>query len=315
MGLSKKSLLLLVGGLSVFLASCGKPTEAEKAAEAKNAYAKGMELYKEGDYGDAIVYLRKAEAGMAYLSPEQIRKLKYRLALSLYKEGKYEDAILELEDYIYYYPTASNVEEAYLYLIKAYLKISPDAWRDQTYTEKALKLAQEFLQKFPNSKYLPQVEELIDEAKRKLVKHQYLIAKFYEDYGYYYPAAVRFEYLLLTYPNYINTREVMFHYIKNLLLVPQYADKKISFWREKYRELQDRIKNKKVLDLKAAKKRLEFYQEQIQRWENISKESVQKAEENLKIYKERFGEDQNYKLLLKIKKKGRVKQSWIERIL
>ena len=315
MGLSKKSLLLLVGGLAVFLAACGKPTEAEKAREAQNAYIKGIDFYKKGDYEDAAAYLRKAEGGMAYLSPEQIRELKYKLAVALYKAEKYEDAILELEDYIYYYPTAPNIEEAYLYLIRAYLKISPDPWRDQTYTLKALKLAQEFLQKFPNSKYLPQVEELIDEAKRKLAKHQYLIAKFYEDYGYYYPAAVRFEYLLLTYPNYINTREVMFHYIKNLLLVPRYADKKISFWREKYKELQERIKNKEVLDPKAAKKRLEFYQKQIQRWENISRKSVQKAEENLKIYKERFGEDKNYKLLLKIKKEGKVEQSWIERIL
>ncbi len=305
----------MVGGLSVFLASCGKSTETEKAREAQQDFAKGIELYKKGDYGDAATYLRKAEAGMAYLTPQQIRELKYKLALSLYKDGDYEDAILELEDYITYYPSAPNIEEAYLYLISAYLKLSPDPWRDQTYTLKALKLAQEFLQKFPNSKYIPQIEELIDEAKRKLAKHQYLIAKFYEDYGYYYPAAVRFEYLLLTYPNYIDTHDVLFHYIKNLLLVPRYANKKISYWREKHKELQKEIENKEVLDPKAAKKRLEFYTEQIERWKRISTEAVQKAEENLKIYKKRFGEDKYYKLLLKIKKEGREKESWIEKIL
>ena len=315
MGLSKKGLLLLVGGISVFLASCGKPTEAQKAKETQNYYSKGIELYKRGDYGGAAEYLRKAEAGMAYLTPEQIRKLKYKLALSLYKDGKYEDAILELEDYIDYYPTAPNIEEAYLYLINAYLKISPDPWRDQTYTLKALKTAQEFLQRFPNSKYVPQIEELIDEAKRKLAKHHYLIAKFYEDYGYYYPAAVRFEYLLVTYPEYVNTQEVMFHYIKNLLLVPRYAGKKISYWREKYETLKERIEDKEVEDPNAAKKRLEFYKKQAERWQKISKEALQKAEQNLKVYKERFGEDKNYKLLLKIKKEGKVEQSWIEKIL
>lgn len=315
MGLSKKSLLLLAGGLTVFLASCGKTTEAQRAKETQTYYSKGMELYKRGDYGAAAEYLRKAEGGMAYLTPEQIRELKYKLALSLYKDGKYEDAILELEDYIDYYPTAPNIEEAYLYLINAYLKISPDPWRDQTYTEKALKLAQEFLQRFPHSKYLPQIEELVDEAKRKLAKHHYLIAKFYEDYGYHYPAAVRFEYLLLTYPEYINTRDVLFHYIKNLLLVPRYADKKISYWREKYKTLKERIEKKEVQDPEAAKKRLEFYGEQIKRWRDIAKAALQKAEENLKFYKKRFGEDKNYKLLLKIKKEGKVEQSWIERIL
>ena len=305
----------MAGGISLFLASCGKTTEAQKARETQTYYAKGINLFKRGDYEDAAVYLRKAEAGMAYLTPEQIRELKYKLAVALYKAGKYEDAILELEDYISYYPSAPNIEQAYIYLIRAYLKISPGPWRDQTYTEKALSLAYQFLQKFPNSQYIPQVEELIEEAKRKLAKHYYLIAKFYEDYGYYYPAAVRFEYLLLTYPNYIDTHDVLFHYIKNLLLVPQYSRKKISYWREKYDDLRKRIEKGEVLDPKAAKKRLEFYRGQIERWQKIAKEALRKAEENMKIYRQRFGEDKNYKLLLKIKKEGKVEQSWIERIL
>jgi len=315
MGFTKRELLLLVGGLSLFITACGKPTPEQKAREAQKNYAKGMQLYRSGDYGGAAEYLRQAEAGMAYLSPEQIRELKYKLALALYKEGKYEDAILELEDYIDSYPTAPNIEEAYFYLINAYLKISPDPWRDQTYTEKALQLAQEFVQRFPNSRYLPQVEELIDEAKRKLIKHYYLIAKFYEDYGYYYPAAVRFEYLLLTYPNDIDTQDVLFHYIKNLLLVPSYAEKKIAYWREKYDQLQKEIEEKKVPDTEAAKKRLQFYKGQMERWKKISREALKRAQENLKIYKERFGENRNYKLLLKIKREGKVEQSWIERIL
>jgi len=307
--------LLILGGLGLFLASCGKLTEKEKAERAQKYYAKALKLYKKGDYGGAAEYFREAEAGMAYLTPEQIRNLKFKLALSLYKNGKYEDAILELEDYITYYPTAPNIEEAYLYLINAYIKISPDPWRDQSYAEKAIEVAQEFLQRFPDSKYVPQIEELMDRAKMKIVKHHYLVAKFYEDYGYYYPAAVRFEFLLLNYPNDINTQDVLFHYIKNLFLVPNYAKGKISEYAEKYNKLLERIKEKKVTDLKAAKKRLNFYLKQIQRWEEISKKSLQKADKNLEIYKERFGSDKYYRILLKIKREGKEEKSWIERIL
>jgi outer membrane protein assembly factor BamD len=307
--------VLLLSAVGLFLFSCGKPTEKEKAENAQKNYAEGIALYRKGDYTGAAEYLRQAEAGMAYLTPEQIKNLKYKLALALYKDGKYEDAILELEDYITYYPSAENIEEAYLYLINAYLKISPDPWRDQTYTLKALKIAKEFLQKFPNSKYVPQIEELIDIAKRKLVKHYYLLAKFYEDYGYYYPAALRFEYLLLNYPNDINTQDVLYHYIKNLFLTPSYARKKEKSWKKRYKELKKKIDRKKVEDIKAAQKRLEFYKEQIDRWKKIAKEAIQMGEENLKVYKQKFGEDKYYKQLLKIKKEGKEEKSWIEKIL
>ena len=311
----KKGLLALSGIALILTASCGKLSEKEKAQRAQKYYAKALKLYRKGDYGGAAEYFREAEAGMAYLTPQQIRDLKYKLALSLYKDEKYEDAILELEDYITYYPTAPNIEEAYLYLINAYLKISPDPWRDQSYTQKAIEVAEEFIQKFPNSKYVPQVEELLSLAREKLVKHHYLIAKFYEEYGYYYPAAVRFEYLLLNYPNDINTQEVLFHYIKNLLLIPNYAAKKIAYYRKKYKELKEKIEKREVLDPKAARKRLAFYKEQRERWEKIASQAVKKAEQNLKIYKEKFGEDKNYKILLKIKKEGKEEKPWIERIL
>jgi outer membrane protein assembly factor BamD len=206
------------------------------------------------------------------------------------------------------------VEEAYVYLIKAYLKISPDAWRDPTYTEKAIELAKQFLKEFPNSPYRSEVYSLLLEAKKKLVKHYYLIAKFYEDYGYYYPASVWFEYLILNYPDLIDEHDVLFHYIKNLYLVPRYAEEKISYWRKKYDELKERIAKNEVPDKKAAEKRLQFYKEQMDRWKEISERSVKAADQNLELYKEKYGADKYYKLLLKIKK-GEWSQPWIERIL
>ena len=66
---------------------------------------------------------------------------------------------------------------------------------------------------------------------------------------------------------------------------------------------------------KHLQKRIEFYQSQIERWKKIAREALKKGEENLKIYKERFGEDKYYKILLKIKKEGKVEQSWIEKLL
>jgi len=307
----KIALFSIISGV-LLLTSCAQQGITQR--ETVKYYQKGRELFKRGDYEGAAKYLEKAQEGLPYLSPAQIAELKYKLALSYYKEGKYTDAILALEDFISNYPTAPQVQEAYLYLIRAYLKISPDPWRDPTYTEKAIELAEEFLQRFPDSPYRSEVYSLLLEAKKKLAKHYYLIAKFYEDYGYYYPAAVWFEYVLITYPDYINQRDALFHYIKNLYLTPRYAEKKISYWKDKYRELKEKMEKNEVEDKEAAERRLQFYKEQMERWKKIAERSVKTADQNLELYKEKYGEDNNYKLLLKIKK-GEWKRPWIERIL
>ncbi len=299
-------------GVAIILLSCGP--QKITAKETYRYYSKAITLYKKGDYKGAIEYFEKAKEGTPFLSPQQIERLKYLEALAYYKEGDYENAILSFEDYIFLYPTAPNIQKAYVYLIKAYLKIAPDPWRDPTYVKKAIELAQKFLQRFPDSPYRGEVESLLLQARKRLVKHYYLIAKFYEDYYMYYPAAVRFEYLLLTYPRQIDRRDVLFHYIKNLYLTPRYARKKEKYWHEKYKELAKKIKKGKVSDKKAAQKRLEFYKEQELRWKKIADRAVKTADENLKIYKEKYGEDKNYKLLLKIKE-GKWKPSWIERLL
>ncbi len=303
---------LLTLSVPILLLSCGE--SGITAKETYEYYAKANELFKKGDYSGAVEYFRKAEEGLPFLTTEQIMKLKYRIAMAYYKDENYADAILALEDYIDNFPTAPNIQEAYLYLIKSYLKIAPDAWRDPTYAEKAIKLADEFLLKFPNSPYTAEVEELKELAKKKIVKHYYLIAKFYEDYFLYYPAAVRFEFLLLNYPNDINRQDVLFHYIKNLYLTPEYAKEKIRYWAERYNELYEKLKKGEISEKKPAEKRLKFFLSQINRWKEISKKAVKIADENLELYKKLYGEDANYKLLLKVKE-GKWKPSWKELLL
>jgi len=296
----------------LFLTSCAQRGITEK--ETLENYAKAEALFEKGDYEGAAKYFEKAQEGLPYLSPKQIAELRYRLALSYYKEGRYADAILAFEDFLSNYPSSPRAEEVFVYLVRSYLKISPDEWRDPTYTQKAIELAKEFLRRYPRSPYRSEVYSLLLEAQKKLAKHHYLIAKFYEDYGYYYPAAVRFEYLLETYPDFVNRREVLFHLIKNLYLVPQYAEQKIVYWKKKYDELKEEIEEKEVLDPRAAERRLEFYKSQMERWREIAERSVEAAEQNLKLYEQTYGKDKYYELLLKIKK-GEWKPSWTEKLL
>jgi len=294
--------------------SCGGKEGGGGEREAQVAYQKATELFEKGDYGAAIKYYEKAKQNLAYLSPEQIAKLKFRTALAYYKEGKYEEAILALEEFLASHPTAPEAQEAFVYLIRAYLKIAPDPWRDPTYAEKALELGERFLSLYPDSPYRAEVLRLMQKARSIVAKHHYLVGKFYEDYGYYYPAAVRFEYLLVNFPEEIDERDVLYRYVKNLYLTPLYAEKKAKEWEKKVEELRELIEKGKVADPAAAKKRLEFFRAQKERWLKIAEDARAAADQNLELYRERFGEDDRYRELLKIKR-GEIEKSWIERIL
>jgi len=103
--------------------------------------------------------------------------------------------------------------------------VSPDPHRDQEYTWKAIDKAKEFLSRFPNSEFAPKVQKLIEKAYRKIARHELLIARFYEDYGYTYSAAIRYREVLVNFAGYIPEEETAYRYIKCLLEVDRQVEK------------------------------------------------------------------------------------------
>jgi len=178
----KRGVFLLV--LFVLLTGCAKMTEEKRARKAQELYAEAIKAYNEKEYDDAAWNFNEALKFMDYLTPKQIENAKFLLGKSYYYEEDYVNAIVALEDYIFYYPKLLRTEEAYYLLVDSYIKVSPDPYRDQEYTWKAIDKAKEFLSKFPKSRFAPKVQDLIEKAYSKIAKHEYLIAKFYEDYGY-----------------------------------------------------------------------------------------------------------------------------------
>jgi len=61
------------------------------------------------------------------------------------------------------------------------------------------------------------VLEVLERAEKRLADHEYLVGKFYEDYGYYYSASLRYRDLLINYPEQVPQAEVFYRYIKSPL--------------------------------------------------------------------------------------------------
>ena len=297
----KKIIPLLLALL--LLGSCAKMTEEKRARKAQEYYTAAIKAFNEKEYDDAAWNFNEALKFMDYLTPRQIENAKFLLGKSYYLDGDYVNAVVALEDYIFYYPKLSRTEEAYYLLVDSYIKVSPDPYRDQEYTWKAIDKAKEFLSRFPNSPFAPKVQELIDEAYRKIAKHELLIAKFYEDYGYTYSAAIRYREILLNFSKYVSEEEVAFRYIRCLLL----SDEQVRFEKDKIKDLldetKDRLEDVKGEERKAVERRIKFLEGEIERWEKIGKRAREEALEAMKKYREVYGNTLYYRKLEELLKK------------
>lgn len=266
--------LRLILTLALLVLSCSqKVSEAQLIKSARENYLKALSSYRAKEYDDAITYFKEALKNLEYLKAKEVKLAKFYLSLSYFFEREYIQSLVYLEDFVQTYKGDPLREKAFYYLILSYYELSPDPYRDQSYTKETIKKCKEFLREYPKSKYVGEVEEILKESYKKLAQHELLIARFYRDYGYYYSATLRYERLLKEYGQYIDKKRVWREYLLTLKRVPDYA-------RERVRELRKRIKRLKSEYRRWKEgqilKRIEFLRLQIKRWERIAKESLKK---------------------------------------
>jgi len=154
-------LCMVLLGASLMISSCAKVTQKEREQRAIKGYTKGSEAFTNGNYSSAEENLKRALKYLENLTPEQIERARFMLAKSYYLDQDYTNAIIYLESFLYYYPNSPEAPQATYMLIKSYYSIAPDAYRDQTYTYKAIDLAKEFLSKYPNKSYIYAYKKLL----------------------------------------------------------------------------------------------------------------------------------------------------------
>jgi len=295
---------IIVVFASLLVFSCAKVTEEKRAQLAVEYYTEGMHAFANKDYKKAAEKLKESLKYLENFTPSQIKEIKMALSESYYLDKDYINAIVYMEDFLFNYPEARESEKVYYLLIDSYMKVAPDAYRDQSYTYVAIEKAKDFLNKYPESPYKDKVLELIEKAEKKLADHEYLIGKFYEDYGFYYSASLRYRDLLINYPEQISQADVLYRYIKSLLLVEKQAEKRKRAYKSWLEEAKKSLKEAKTEeDRRAVEKRIAFLEEQIKRWDSLAKSSKEEGIRLIQKYKELYGENNYYRELEKLTKK------------
>lgn len=200
--------------LGISLVSCSDFQKALKSEDVSEKFTLGTELFDAGKYAKASRLF--AQIVPQYRGKPQAEKLMYMYAKSYYEMRDYPLSGYQFERFETSYPKSEKAEEAGFLAAKSYFMLSPVYSKEQKETNEALVKLQLFVDKYPNSQYLSQVNDMVKELEFKLEKKAYSIAKQYNTIAYYeasdYEAAIKaFDNFLIDYPGTSFREEAMFY--------------------------------------------------------------------------------------------------------
>ncbi len=189
--------------------SCGQYQKVLNGKDPHQMYLLGTQLYKKGKYPKAERLFALAEN--SYIGKPQYERLKFMRAMSLYHMHQYMSAGYEFRQFINLFPNSSKNDEAYFYIIKCYQHLTPDYTRDLQYAEKTLEESERFFDLYPQSKFIPQVKVISQEALQKLQHKEFAHGKLYYDLGYYKSAIITLNNFLSDYPGTLFKEDALFY--------------------------------------------------------------------------------------------------------
>jgi outer membrane protein assembly factor BamD len=144
--------------------------EVEKYTAAEN-------YYNNGEYRRANALIEQIIP--SYRGKPQGERLVYFFANSYFETKLYYSAAIQFENFIKSYPNSQRIQEAYFMEAKSYFMLSPRYTLDQDDTYTGIDKLQVFINRFPNSEYVSEALELMDELQNKLEEKDFEISKQY----------------------------------------------------------------------------------------------------------------------------------------
>jgi outer membrane protein assembly factor BamD len=132
--------------------------------------------------------------------------------------------INEFQEFLQFYPTNARADYAQYKMGLAHYRQMRAAERDQTETRAAVKDFQTFVDRYPNSRLLPEVKEKLREARDRLDTADYNIGYYYFKVKWYPGSIDRFKALLKQDPEFTRRDGVYFYLGESLIKVKKQAE-------------------------------------------------------------------------------------------
>lgn len=193
--MKKYCALLLVLLLTI---SCNEYQKVLKNEDVAAKYTFATKMYETEKYNKAIRLFEQIMAG--YRGKPQAERLFYMLSQSYYKSKQNYLAAYQFESFVSSYPKSENIEEAAFLVAKSFSKLSPVYSLDQTDTHKAIEKTQDFIDKYPNSEFVKEANEISKTLTEKIEKKSFENAKAYYIISDFKSAIVSFDLFINEYP-------------------------------------------------------------------------------------------------------------------
>lgn len=200
--------LLLV--ISVFC-GCNSYEKLLKSNDFDKKYAAAMEYYNDANYSKSSQLFENLT--MYYRGRDNAENVAWYYAESLLKLKDYYSAGYQFAHFIRQFPYSERAEEALF--MSAYCKYmeSPEYSLDQSQTKEAIKAFEQYVERYPTSNHIPEINKYLDEMRAKLMKKEYEIAYGYYKIGSYNAAYVAFNDFINQYPDSPNKEDAMYYII------------------------------------------------------------------------------------------------------
>ncbi len=204
----KKSFLFFCLSLLVFLSPSCKFSKLLKSDDTEKKYTTALQLYSEKDYSRALQLFDQLMGVMR--ATEKAQKIYYNQAYCYYYSKDYTMAAYYFKRFSSNFPNTREAEECTFMSAYCNCMNSPEYSLDQTTTHDAIKELQAFINTYPDSKRVPECNDLIDKMREKLEKKDYKIAQLYYRMEDYIAAITSFNNILKDYPETQRKEEIMF---------------------------------------------------------------------------------------------------------
>ena len=197
--------------ITTLLLSCNSYNKVLKSTDYDKKYDTAMEYYEKENYFKASQLFENLS--LYYRGREKSEKVALYYAMSLLGMKDHFSAGYQFELFYKQFPYSSSAENA-LYLA-AYCKYleSPVYSLDQTLTKEAIKNFNMYLERYPSSSKVEEVNRHIDELRGKLIRKDYEIAYSYYKTSAYLSARIALSEFLYQYPETTYREDAMFYLI------------------------------------------------------------------------------------------------------
>jgi outer membrane protein assembly factor BamD len=175
-----------------------------------------------------------------YDSSEFLAKAKLALADSWFREGGASgmaNAEAEYKEFILFYPTLEEAPEAQEKVCMIHYRQMEKPDRDPDQALRADEECRQVLLQFPNSKFAPQVQQLLRNIQEALGDREFKIGDFYHTKGALPAAAARLQAMTDHYPLYSKADEALWMLADSYSrMPPRFADRAVEAWSRIVRE-------------------------------------------------------------------------------